>query len=184
MFIKNERTMEDFIQADESFNKYIEDIYSLKNVKLLGRQVHIGDGNIIDLLYEGVGNAPHNDKSKCLIIVELKCRDLEMNDLSQISRYKCVADAYLYKIIDKRNYQNFEVYALLVGTGLTLDFAHFMNGGLYDDYYFKVMLIKTNVIYEDVTDKYGACENLSGKVTSSFDKFANGLIGDGEAENG
>ena len=93
MFIKNERTMEDFIEADESFNKYIEDIYSLKNVKLLGRQVHIGDGNIIDLLYEGDGNAPYNDKSKCLIIVELKCRDLEMIDLAQISRYSCVAIA-------------------------------------------------------------------------------------------
>ena len=182
MFIKNERTMEDFIEADESFNKYIEDIYSLKNVKLLGRQVHIGDGNIIDLLYEGDGNAPYNDKSKCLIIVELKCRDLEMIDLAQISRYSCVAIAYLLNTIDKRNHQNFEVYSILVGTGLTLDFAHFMNGGLYDEDHFKVMLLKTDVIYEDVTDKLWACEDMSGKVNPSFQEFANGLTDNGGGE--
>lgn len=184
MFIKNERAMEDFIQADESFNKYIEDIYSLKNVKLLGRQVHIGDGNIIDLLYEGDGNAPYNDKSKCLIIVELKFRALEMVDLAQIARYACVTQALFYKTVDNKKHQNLEVYTLLVGTGLTLDFAHFMNGGLYDEYHFKIMLIKTDVVYEDVTDKLWACEDLSGKVDPSFEEFTNGLIDDGGAENG
>lgn len=184
MFIKNERTMEDFVQADESFNKYIEDIYSLKNVKLLGRQVHIGDGNIIDLLYEGDGNAPYNDKNKCLVIVELKFRALEMVDLAQLGRYACVATAQLYKTIDRRTHQNFDIYSILVGTGVTEDFAHFMNGGLYDEYRFKVMLIKTDVVYEDVTDKLWACENLSGNVDPSFDEFTNGLIDDGGAENG
>lgn len=182
MFIKNERTMEDFIQADESFNKYIEDIYSLKNVELLGRQVHIGDGNIIDLLYKGDGNAPHNDKNKCLVIVELKFRDLEMVDLAQIGRYACVTLAHLYKTIDTRNYQNFDVYTLLVGTGITLDFAHFMNGGLYDEFRFKVMRIKTDIIYEDITDKIFKCENLSGKVDPCIDKFTNGLIDNGGGE--
>lgn len=179
MFIKNERTMEDFIQADESFNKYIEDIYSLKNVKLAGRQVHVGDGNIIDLLYKGYGNATHNDKTKCLVIVELKFRELEMVDLAQIGRYACVLRAQLLKTINRRKHQNFEVYTILVGTGITLDFAHFMNGGLYDDDYFKVMRIKTDVIYEDVTDKLWACEDLSGKVEPCVDEFANGLIDNG-----
>lgn len=186
MFIKNERTMEDFIQADESFNKYIEDIYSLKNVKLVGRQVHIGDGNIIDLLYEGDGNGPDNDK-KCLVIVELKYRALEMVDLAQIGRYACVVRAQLYKTIGTMNHQDCEVYTLLVGTGVTTDFAHYMNGGLYDEFSFKVMFIKTNVIYEDVTDKLWACEDFSGKVDPCFDKFANGLIdnggGDGQQRN-
>lgn len=182
MFIKNERTMEDFIQADESFNEYIEDIYSLKNVELLGRQVHIGDGNIIDLLYKGDGNAPHNDKTKCLVIVELKLRELEMVDLAQISRYSCVALEQLWKTINKRNHENYEVYTILVGTGITLDFAHFMNGGLYDDKRFKVMCIKSDVIYEDITDKLWDCYSTSGKVEPCFDKFANGLIDNGGDE--
>lgn len=182
MFIKNERTMEDFIQADESFNKYIEDIYSLKNVELLGRQVHIGDSNIIDLLYKGDGNAPHNDKNKCLVIVELKLRALEMVDLAQLGRYAFVARVQLYKTIDRRNHQNYDIYTLLVGTGVTEDFAHFMNGGLYDEYHFKVMLIKSDVIYEDVTETLWQCENLSGKVDPCIDKFTNGLIDNGGVE--
>lgn len=184
MFIKNERTMEDFIQADESFNNYIEDIFFLKNVKLLGRQVHIGDSNIIDLLYEGDGNGPDNDKSKCLVVVELKCRDLEMNDLAQIGRYVCVTRCYLIHTRGKEeDYQHCIVYSLLVGTGLTVDFAHFMNGGMYDDN-FKVMLIKTDVSYEDVTETIWNVENVSGNIDHSFDEFAKGLIGNGEAENG
>lgn len=182
MFIKNERTMEDFIQADESFNEYIEYIYSLKNVELLGRQVRIGDGNIIDLLYKGDGNAPNNDKTKCLVIVELKLRELEMVDLAQIGRYSCVAQEQLWRTINERNHEKFEVYTILVGTGITLDFAHFMNGGLYDNERFKVMLIKSDVIYENITDKLWDCENISGKIEPSFDKFANSLIDNGGDE--
>lgn len=182
MFIKNERTMEDYIQADGSFKKHIEDMYFLKNVKLLGRQVHIGDHNIIDLLYEGDGNGPDNDKEKCLVVVELKLRALEMVDLAQIGRYIIGARAYIFHNIDEHD-KDCRVYSLLVGTGLTEDFAHFMNGRLFDDN-FRVMLIKSDVIYEDVTDNLWAVEDLSGKVDPSFDEFVKGLKGNGEAENG
>lgn len=182
MFIKNERTMESFIEADESFNKYIEDGFDLKNVKLLGRQVHIGDHNIIDLLYEGDGNGPDNDKKKCLVVVELKFRDLEMVDLAQIGRYTIGVRAYIFTNTAE-HYKDCKVYPLLVGTGLTEDFAHFMNGSLHDDD-LRVMLIKSDVIYEDVTNKLWDVENFSGKVDPSFDEFVKGLKGNGEAENG
>lgn len=182
MFIKNERTMEDYIQADGSFNKYIEDMYLLKNVKLLGRQVHIGDHNIIDLLYEGDGSAPYNDKSKCLVVVELKLRALEMVDLAQIGRYTIGARAYIYDNTDEHD-KDCKVYPLLVGTGLTEDFAHFMNGSLQDED-LRVMLIKSDVIYEDVTNKLWTVEDFSGKIDPSFNEFVKGLKGNGEAENG
>ena len=57
-----------------------------------------------------------------------------------------------------------------------------MNGGLYDEDHFKVMLLKTDVIYEDVTDKLWACEDMSGKVNPSFQEFANGLTDNGGGE--
>lgn len=182
MLIKNERTMEDYISNDDAFNEYLQVMYDLKNVKLLGRQVHVGDGNILDLLYEGSGNSPDKEKTKYLIIVELKCRPLELVDLSQIGRYSYALQAYLWHGIDSKNIEDFEVGTVLVGTGVTTDFAHFANGGLYDDKT-RFMTINTDVYYEDVTNKWWAVENLNGNVDMAVKEFKANLIKSGESGN-
>lgn len=92
--IQSERDLEDYIcNNQEEFITTLKGIYGEdEDVKFLGRQVHIGDSNIADLIYY-YDNPTKNENDETIfiernyIIVELKFRMLEPKDLAQLSRY-------------------------------------------------------------------------------------------------
>lgn len=162
MYIKDEKSMEDYIVNDSEIIKEIESQFYLKDVALMGRQVHIGTHNIIDILYEGKGDAPFNEDEKTLIIVELKFRPLIPSDLSQIGRYR----------VALRCFVNDEalVKGLLIGTGVSTDFAHLLNGDFMDED-IRFAQIKTNIEYEDITDTLWRVIDTSGIIDECLKKY-------------
>lgn len=93
--IQSERGLEDYIcNNQDQFIKELKDIYGKDcDIKFIGRQVHIGEKNIADLIYyydeevRRTKDDPIEFIARHYIIVELKFRMLEPRDLAQISRY-------------------------------------------------------------------------------------------------
>ena len=84
--ISSERQLEDYIcDNQKDFIKTLRGLYGEdKDIQFVGRQVRIGSKNIADLVYA------FEDKEKKIItfvIVELKFRLIEPNDLAQLARY-------------------------------------------------------------------------------------------------
>lgn len=119
--ITNEKEMEEYIISDVAFPKHLEDTFGLKNVKFVGNQVHIGKGNIIDILYKGVEDVPEEVAEGVLIVVELKFRTLEPKDYSQIGRYMIAVHQYQDTNETKRKYK---VKGMLLGTSIGWDIAN------------------------------------------------------------
>lgn len=93
-----EKQLEDYIcNNQEQFINFIKkNIYGEDcDIKFIGRQVRLGNDNIIDLLYyyddEYCGNNAKDIKiteyCRTYIVVELKIRELEPKDFSQLGRY-------------------------------------------------------------------------------------------------
>lgn len=85
-----EKDLEDYIcNNQEEFIEKLKEIYNIDNIEFVGRQIKIGDDNIADLVYCFNEEIPPEPITYCknYIIVELKYRQLEPKDLSQISRY-------------------------------------------------------------------------------------------------
>lgn len=94
--IVGEKELEDYIcEHQEEFIEALKSIYGKdEDIKLLGRQVKIGESNIADLIYYyeketefETDSKPIIINEKWFIIVELKYRELVPKDLTQISRY-------------------------------------------------------------------------------------------------
>lgn len=122
--IQSEKELEDYIcENQEEFIKILKDIIYGKNkeIEFIGRQVKLGDDNIIDLLYY------FDDKKQDLlweakakrnfIIVELKFRQLEIRDLAQLQRYMNVLTNKLCE--SKYSELDYDVYGVFVSFGLT-----------------------------------------------------------------
>ena len=98
--INSEKELEDYIcNHQEEFIEKLKNIYKVKNIKFVGRQVKIGRENIADLVY--IMKPKDEYPIQELIIVELKYRKLLCKDLSQIMRY-------ITTLKEKDEYINFE----------------------------------------------------------------------------
>lgn len=124
--IQNERGLEDYIcDNQEEFIESLKNIYGEDyDIKFLGRQVHIGEDNIADLIYyyDEEVILPTNEIKKITlrnyIIVELKFRLLEPKDLAQLSRYISTLNDKLYSDKKYSKYEN-KINGVFVSLGET-----------------------------------------------------------------
>lgn len=126
--ILSEKDLENYIcENQDEFIKQLKSIYGEDNdIKFLGRQVDLGNReNIADLIYY------YNEDKDFInyIVVELKYRNIQPKDLSQISRYMNVS-------IDKlsqEEYSNFDfdVRGVFVSFGLDDDMQYISMLRLY-----------------------------------------------------
>lgn len=129
---QSERFIEDYIcEHQEEF------IDTLKNklfgedeeIKFVGRQVKVGEKNIIDLLYYYDWIEPDSNNvlttDRHYVVVELKNRRLEAKDLSQIGRYIRV----LKGKFDSYEKDNFKIHCegILAGTELSKELAEMID---------------------------------------------------------
>ena len=118
--INSEKELENYIcKHQDEFIQRLKNIYNVKEkINFVGRQVYIGEHNIADLIYtyNTKEQLPNGDKIniKNFIIVELKFRNLEAKDLSQITRYMTTLQE---KLCDEGILET-EVYGALVGFDL------------------------------------------------------------------
>lgn len=166
MFVNDEKSMEDYIVQDDSFIETLAGIMFLRDVKLVGRQVHLGTHNIIDLLYEGYGDAPFNEDYRTLVAVELKFRTLQEKDLAQIGRYRSALKHYFNNEVD--------VQGVLVGTGITTDFAHILNGKFLDAG-ISFITIDSEITYRDISYESWDVIDISGNIESSLKEIKDDL---------
>ena len=106
--LQSEKDLEDYIcNNQKEFIKVLKGIYGEdEDIKFVGRQVKIGDGNIADLVYYFIHDypdAPFNEIN--FVIVELKFRKLEPKDLAQLSRYM---HSLSEKLISDEKYGGYE----------------------------------------------------------------------------
>ncbi len=172
MFINSESSMEEFIASDPVFTQEIADSFVLRDVELVGRQVNVGVKNRIDILYKGISMLPRG--GIVLVAVELKYRPLEAKDFAQIGRYKSALEKFFDGLVDVR--------CALVGTGVTEELAHFMNGQFYDPESNTLMIIRlnTSVRYENVTGCTWNCEDISGPSDVSLLEIKKAVCGEEE----
>lgn len=119
--ILSERDLENYIcENQDEFIRQLKSIYGEENdIKFLGRQVDLGNReNIADLIY-------YYDEEKDFrnyIVVELKYRNIQPKDLSQISRYMNV----LIDKLSQEEYSNFDfdVHGVFVSFGLDDDMQY------------------------------------------------------------
>lgn len=129
--INSEKELEDYIcENQDDFIEKLKEIYHTKEeIKFVGRQVHIGEHNIADLIYcynikekikDEKGNIVYDGIIKNFIIVELKFRQLRPTDLSQLSRYMTT---FQDKVLSEKKFDNQTIYTcgILVGFGLDDD---------------------------------------------------------------
>lgn len=166
MFVNDEKSMEDYIVQDDSFIETLAGIMFMGDVKLVGRQVHLGTHNIIDLLYEGYGNAPFNEDDRILVVVELKFRPLQEKDLAQIGRYRSALKRYFDNKVN--------VQGVLVGTGITRDFAHILNGDFLDEG-ISFITIDSEITYRDISYESWDIIDISGNIELSLKEIKDDL---------
>lgn len=160
--INSEKELEDYIcEHQNEFIDELEFIYHKSNIEFLGRQIRIGNDNIADLIYyyedEGIKRINY-------IIVELKFRELQPKDLSQLTRYINL----LSRKLEKLNYKNFNVYGLFVSFGCSYEMQN-IQMTLKNDI-IKYLQIKNELFYEEesyiVKDEYIQSIELDKKITN------------------
>lgn len=98
--INSEKELEDYIcNNQEEFMNKLKNIYGMFAIEFIGRQIRIGRESIADLMY--IARPSEEYAIQELIIVELKFRELQCRDLSQITRYICT-------LKEKDEYTNFD----------------------------------------------------------------------------
>lgn len=149
---QSERFIEDYIceHQEEFINTLKSQIYGEDtDIKFIGRQVRLGEENIIDLLYYYDGVEPNSNNilvtDRHYIIIELKNRRLEPKDLAQIGRYIGVLKPKLAGY----NKEQFKIHCegILAGTEISRDLAEMMNAelGWTDDV--AVMVLKQEISF-------------------------------------
>ena len=132
--INSEKDLEDYIcNNQEEFIEAIKNtFYSLKDkeIKFVGRQVNIGKDNRADLVYcyedkvidPNVNEIMIDDLN--YIIVELKFRKLELEDLGQISRYMSTLKRKINDDLKRENDIKYcgNIFGLFVSFGLSNSF--------------------------------------------------------------
>lgn len=171
--ITNEKELENYIVNDDSFCDFLESMFQLKDVGFMGRQVHIGTENILDMIYQGKEDGPEEVALKVYVIVELKYRTLEAKDFAQLARY---ITALMDYTSDTK--EQFIIKGLLLGTGVGRDVACMINSEMLGSD-IKVSTVETELWYKDSCDGWwrGAV-NISGAVDGCISQ-----IGKGENEN-
>lgn len=125
--IQSEKDLEDYIcNNQEKFIETLKNIYGEdEDIKFLGRQIKIGQNNIADLIYYFKNKEEIKDKDNNIvfteenlnyIIVELKFRNLEPKDLSQLQRY---INSLQSKLLYDNKYLKYitEIYGVFVSLG-------------------------------------------------------------------
>lgn len=177
MYINSEKTMEDYLSNDKKFKGAILSAFGLTSVRYIGRQLHIGTENIIDMLYIGNSGEPESDDfNRYLIIVELKYRALEAKDYSQLGRYIFATNQFFKQGGESEEYKDVYVVGLLVGTGITRECADLLNGDFFNLDTIKTMIINTVVDYEDVTNSLFSTNGCNGIVETEFKKLKECLL--------
>lgn len=171
--ITNEKELENYIVNDDSFCDFLESMFQLKDVKVMGRQVHVGTENILDIIYQGKEGVLEEVAEKVYIIVELKYRILEAKDFAQLARYITALLDYT-----SGTKETFIVKGLLLGTGVGRDVACMINSEMIGSD-IRVSTIETELSYQDSCEGWwqGAV-NTSGAVDDCISQ-----IGKGENEN-
>ena len=119
-----EKELEDYIcNNQENFIKSLKELFFTKEeIKFIGRQVKIGNNNIVDLLYyydEIPENPPYEEYfERNFIIIELKKGEINTTHINQIARY-------ITTLADKLSLKTCEgiinIYGVLLGEKLSRD---------------------------------------------------------------
>ena len=119
-----EKELEDYIcNNQENFiNSLKELFFTNEKIEFIGRQIKIGNNNIVDLLYyydEKPKNPPYKDYfERNFIIIELKKGEINTTHINQIARYiTTLADKLSYKVCEGM----INVYGVLLGEKLNKD---------------------------------------------------------------
>ena len=134
--ISSEKDLEDYIcDNQEEFIEELKKIFGLKKEKeiiFVGRQVSIGKDNRADLVYcfedkiidENTNEIFINNLN--YIIVELKFRKLELEDLGQICRYMSVLKDKINSEEERdKDFRYCDVFGVFVSFGLNNTFQEF-----------------------------------------------------------
>lgn len=151
--IQSEKDLEDYIcNNQEEFINELKKIYGEdEDIKFLGRQVHIGESNIADLIYY-FDNLEKDKEGTILmdirnyIIVELKFRLLEPKDLAQLSRYMTTLEDKLYNEEKYMSYETF-INGLFVSLGEDHSMQEIMIKLKETDCNIEFLSIKSNITF-------------------------------------
>lgn len=147
--------------SDDSFCEFVGKTFNLKHVNIIENQVHVGDGNIIDILCAGLDD----DENENFIVVELKYRAIEPKDLAQLGRYVSA----LIKIWGTDKPCN--IKGLLVGSHITEEMGHIINAQLLDDET-KIAVAETKLVYHKTDDVwYDEIVDVRGSVSKCLNKI-------------
>ena len=125
--IKSEKELEDYICNNiEELKKLINNMIfgNNGNIKFIGRQVQIGKLNIADLIFinEYAESIPVGENGELTtiynhdyIIVELKFRELEPKDLSQLARYMNTLQS---KLLNDGYEGSSDIYGIFISLGM------------------------------------------------------------------
>lgn len=155
--ITSERMLEDYIAEDKTFAEFIEKEHDLQNVEFVGRQTHIGDTNIADLIYKGETTDPEEVREDVIVVVELKFRTLEPKDFSQLGRYMNAIE-----LVDKHG--RFDIRGVLVGTGMSREVAVMINADVVDNDNIKVCLVEDSISYSHATTWWNDAVDCNGEI--------------------
>lgn len=160
--IKDEKELEDYIcDHQEIFIKKLKEVFDYNNIEFVGRQIRIGNDNIADLIY--IARIDDEIPIKDIIIVELKFRELQCKDLSQLTRYMSVLE-------EKDGNLSFEnVYGCFVSFGCSNE----MKDICKKEEYIKFINIKCNIEFNEESYCYNEeyLNNLS--IDDRLKKYMN-----------
>lgn len=153
--IRDEKELEDYIcNNQEYFICELKKIFGKdEDIKFVGRQVKLGDDNIIDLLYYFENMCPEEKVPEIsFVIIELKFRQLIAKDLSQLCRY---VNILRDKAFSDEQFQNknkeISVYGVFVSFGLDDDMQNISMS--YGDEFFYIK-IKPKLEFEQESWSY------------------------------
>ncbi len=168
--IKSERELENFICANQrGFIKVLGKSLQIEpeRINFVGRQVVVGSANRLDLLYyydnlewELVKLNDPDYYMRRFIIVELKFRELRLEDLVQVARYM---DAIRSCEMAEGVFAN-EPIGVLVGCGMDRNLRLVNGSGIFDRKKFAIMDIKANYSF------YRTEEESDGVEIDALDK--------------
>lgn len=153
--INNERELEDYIcNNQEEFICELKKIFGENNqIEFVGRQVKLGDDNIVDLLYSY--EKKYNEEKVSVInfiVVELKFRQLIAKDLGQLSRYvNILRDKTFYDEEFQKRKKETSVYGVFVSFGLDDDMQNISMTNSDEFFYIK---IKSRLKFEQESWSY------------------------------
>ena len=144
--LKSEEELEDYIcENQDNFIQQLNNVLKIESkINFIGRQVILGKDFRCDLLYEYEIN-----EEKSFIVVELKNRTIEVDDLPQICRYKTVlAEKLKYKNEDMKKPN---VIGVFVSFGIQSGLKQILLANILKDIYF--IKVEHNFVKDNVEIK-------------------------------